>query len=239
MWLRKIIRLFEKGGVCVCGLRGTGKDMLTSNVIARRNLPYVSNVPYGYQHIPLDFSDIDCGGNTYAEFISSNVTPYTFPFPDGTDIYLSDAGVYLPSQYCGELNKRYPYLAVFQALSRHLGQSNMHFNAQNLNRVYDKIREQSDTYVMCNWCYVLFGGRVVLQKVTLYERYESAVARIRPCRVKMPLLARGERRDRIQMYIDDFINKHGMVKSGILLYRNRGDYDTRYFKTLLGGKKDV
>ena len=35
------------------------------------------------------------------------------PYPDGTDIYLSDAGIYFPSQFCSELNREYPFMAVF------------------------------------------------------------------------------------------------------------------------------
>lgn len=40
MSLRKIIKLFDKGNVMVCGLRGDGKDMLMSNVVQRRKKPY-------------------------------------------------------------------------------------------------------------------------------------------------------------------------------------------------------
>ncbi len=32
MRLKHIIRLFETGNVCVCGLKGRGKDMLMANV---------------------------------------------------------------------------------------------------------------------------------------------------------------------------------------------------------------
>ena len=46
MGIRKIIKLFENGNVNVTGLRGTGKDVLFSNVIARRKSKYISNVDY-------------------------------------------------------------------------------------------------------------------------------------------------------------------------------------------------
>lgn len=237
MRFRKIVRMFERGSVCVFGVRGAGKDLLMSNVIARRALPYVSNVPYGGEQFPLDFDLIDCGRNTYTDFLAGEVNAYDFPYPDGTDIYLSDAGVYLPSQYCGEINKRYPYIATFQALSRHLGQSNFHFNAQSLNRVYDKVREQSEQYILCNWCRVIFG--FVIQRVTIYDKYDSAVAKVKPCRIRKPLIClSAERRERIAMYLDDFYNKHGSVRSALLIYRHKGTYDTRYFKTFLGGKTD-
>lgn len=157
MRIKKIIRLFEDGNVCVTGLRGRGKDMLLANVTQRRQKPYVSNTDYGGVRYPFIPNDFNCAGNTYKEFISGDLYPYVFPFPDGTDIYIADAGVYFPAQYCNELNRDYGYFATFMALSRHLGKSNVHFNVQNLNRCWDKIREQSDIYIMCNKCVVLFG----------------------------------------------------------------------------------
>ena len=133
--MKKIIKLFEAGNVSVCGLRGRGKDMLFSNVAVRRKLPYVCNTNYGGEHIPFNPLDYDCGGNTYENFLTGKVFYYKYPHCDGTDVYISDAGVYFPSQYNGELNKRYGYISTFMALSRHLGECNVHFNAQNLNRV--------------------------------------------------------------------------------------------------------
>lgn len=47
MNFKKLIRLFEDGNVCVCGLRGRGKDLLMSNVAVRRGLDYISNIDYG------------------------------------------------------------------------------------------------------------------------------------------------------------------------------------------------
>lgn len=240
MFFRTIVKLFDRGNVCVTGLRGDGKDMLTSNVVVRRRLPYVSNVNYDGRrskrakrysiHFPFNPMDYDTK-NTYKEFINGNVQPYKFPFPDGTDIYISDAGVYFPSQYCSELNKQYGGLVSFMALSRHLGQCNVHINVQNLNRCWDKIREQSDLYVRCDWCKVFFG-RIVLQKVTLYESYDSCVKRVPPFRMKAPLL----NADRIQQYEiakTNFMTNYGKIRSGILLYVNKSKYDTRIFKTIL------
>lgn len=127
--------MFRDGNVCVTGLRGRGKDMLIANVVMRRKKPYVSNVDYGGKWYPFKPEDIDCGKNTYKEFISGDVNKYVYPYPDGTDIYVSDAGIYFPSQYCGELNKQYPYMATFQQISRHVGKCNFHSNTQNLNRL--------------------------------------------------------------------------------------------------------
>lgn len=231
MGLRKIVKLFEDGNVCVCGLRGRGKDLLMANVAARRKKDYVCNVNYGgeYHHFnPLDY---DCGKNTYKNFITGKVNRYVYPWKDGTDIYISDAGVYFPAQYCNELNRDYGFFATFMALSRHLGNCNVHFNAQNLNRVWDKIREQSDCYIMCNGCIVLFG-KIVLQKVTLYELYDSALKRVPPFWLPRPFLNR-ERQFQWEIQKSNYDIAHGSINSHILIYWHKSNYNTRFFKEVL------
>lgn len=236
--MRKVIKLFRKGNVCVTGLRGDGKDMLMANVVCRRKLDYISNVVYEpelhHEFVPSDF---DCGGNVYRNFIERDYKPYEFPFPDGVDIYVSDVGVYFPAQYCNELNKHYGHFATFMALSRHLGDCNVHLNVQNLNRAWDKLREQSDIYIRCDWCKVLFR-KLVIQKITTYEKYQSCVDRVPPYRVAAPWF----NADRIQRWKIDkqkYECTYGKVKSRILIYVNRSNYDTRIFKEVLSHEKVV
>lgn len=258
MKFSKIIKMFESGNVCVCGLRGTGKDMLTSNVIARRNKPYVSNLDYTHDdnYQLLDFEKINVGRNTYKNLISGDIHYYEFPYISGSDIYISDAGIYLPAQYCNELNKQYPHLPTYFALSRQLSHNNMHVNAQHLGRVWDKIREQSDLYIRCRFCWVVFGRVIlkikakykwkwldkipllVIQKITLYDKYESALNRVAPCRITVPLLAKREVKQNAQIYLDKFYNTYGSVKNHLLIYWNKSSYDTFYFEKLFKeGKK--
>lgn len=245
--------MFKKRNVCVCGLRGDGKDMLMSNVVARRKAPYVSNMQYTkddnlYQ--PLDFNKIDCGKNSYNDLIKGNIKKYEFPYIKGSDIYISDAGIYLPSQYCNELNKEYKYLPTYFALSRQVSHNNVHVNVQNLGRVWDKIREQSDIYIRCRFCHVVFGRLMlflkekfnkpfldkipllVIQKITLYDKYQSALDRVEPCRITVPLMAKREVKQNAQMYVDKFRNTYGMVRNHFLIYFNKASYDTFYFEKL-------
>lgn len=236
MGLRKIIRLFEDGNVCVCGLRGRGKDMLSANVAIRRRLPYVSNVDYGGQFIRYIPNVFNCGGNTFRSFLTGDVKQYVYPYDDGTDLYLSDAGIYFPSQYCNELNRDYGYMAIFMALSRHLGDSNVHFNVQNLNRVWDKIREQSDCYIMCMGCKVLFH-KIVIQRVRIYELYDSALKRVPSFRLPRPWF-NPDRVFQWKIQKQNYEIAHGTIKSRLLIYWNRSNYNTRIFKEVLkNGKK--
>lgn len=234
MFFGSVVRLFDRS-VCVTGMKGTGKDVMLGNVIARKRKTYVSNLDYGGKFVPLCLSDIDMGGNTYKDFCADTLKPMDYPYPKGADIYISDAGVYLPSQYCNELNKAFPALPTYVAFSRQISRNCVHFNVQNLNRVWDKFREQSDTYIRCCWCKVLFG-KIVIQKITIYDKAESCQARVRPCRVRSPLICSGARRDQIDMYRDNFFNQHGEVRDAYLVYWNRSKHDTYEFEKKLGVK---
>lgn len=238
MLFKRIVKMFKDGNVCVTGLRGTGKDLLMSNVVVRRKEPYVSNIDYGGAYAPLDFDKINIGENTYKEFLSGDLNFYQFPYSRGSDIYISDVGVYLPSQYCNELNRDYKYLPGYLALCRQTSHNNVHINTQNLNRAWDKVREQSDIYIRCRKCLYIPFINIVIQFITVYDKYESCVARVQPCRVSMPLFASSQSKAQIDTYKDNFFNTHGSVKNHILIYRNKSKYDTYYFEKLLkGGKK--
>lgn len=244
--MRKIIKLFEKGNVSVCGLRGDGKDMLFANVAVRRKGPYISNTDYGKQWIKFDPKLLDCN-NTYRNFLDNKIQKYVYPYPDGIDIYISDGGVYMPSQYQGDLCKQYPYIPTYMALSRHLGDNNVHFNVQNLNRMWDKVREQSDIFIRCTHCYPLqkyfkkwfklddnckWIPKLVIQRVIIYDKYQSAVDRVPVFSMRKPLL----NRDRIQQWEiqkQNYDIVHGEVRSRILIYWNKSNYNTRIFKEMM------
>lgn len=228
--MRRIIKLFKTGNVSVCGLRGAGKDMLFANVVIRRKAPYISNTNYGGEWIPFDPKALNCN-NTWKDFMNGTLTRYVYPYPEKVDFYIADGGVYMPSQYQGELCKEYGYVPIFMALSRHLGDANVHYNVQNLNRMWDKIREQSDIYLRTVWCKVFFG-KIVLQKVMIYEKYESAVNRVPVFRLPRPLL-NADRQQAWQIQKANYDIAHGSVKSRILLYINKSTYNTRVFKEML------
>lgn len=231
MRFKRIVNLFKKGNVCVTGLRGTGKDILFGNVIARRNIPYVSNLDYGGLYNPLCLNDI-CIPNTYVNLINDNINEYIYPYPLGSDIYISDAGIYLPSQYCNQLNRDYQGLITYQALSRQVSHNNVHINVQNLNRLWDKVREQSEIYIRCNWCKVLFK-KIVIQKITIYDKYQSCLDRVSPCRIRKPnMFMDKEKRLQYELYRDKFYNTYGDIRSYFLIYINKSNHDTYYFEKL-------
>lgn len=237
MRLKKIVKLFETRGVCVVGQRGRGKDLLMSNVVVRRGVPYVSNIDYTQDenYRPYCYSDIDIN-NSFRNFTEGTITPYTYPYGDGVDIYLSDAGVYFPSQYNEQLNKLYPSLPSFFALSRHLGDCSVHFNAQNLNRVWDKIREQCDTFINCDFVFKpLVKLGIVVQRVTIYDKPQSCIDKVEPFLVPRPFLAIGQKRLDWEIERARYRQQYGNVERRWFVYVNKSTYDSRRFKTMLQG----
>lgn len=232
MTLDKLIKkTFEVGNVCVTGLRGRGKDVLFGNVIARRYKPYISNLNYGYAYIKEDLSKLDCGGNTWRDFVEGTVKPYDYPFPEGADHYISDGGVYLNATYHKDIDKFYKGFVNFMSLSRHIADCNFHCNVQNINRLFDKAREQCDIFISCQWC--KFIGPFVILRVIVYDRLDACERRVKPPKIRV----RGFNKDRKQqarMHLDKFQEQNGSVKAYTLMFQNRSCHDTRYFKTLLG-----
>lgn len=242
MNMRKILKLFDSGNVCVVGLRGCGKDMLFANVVARRKQPYISNTDYHCKKSPfmkLSFDRLNIKNN-YKNFISGEIVPYDYPYPEKCDIYIGDCGIYLPSQYCNELNKLYPEFPAFYALSRHIADCNVHFNVQNLNRVWDKLREQSDIYIRTTSCKVV--RKWVFQSVVVYDKYQSCVDRVEPFKpTPCPLFGK-EARAIVQQTNAEakrrYFELYGNVKRYLLIYKNKSKYDTRLFKGVLSCEKN-
>jgi hypothetical protein len=228
---RFVLRCFNDGNVIVTGLRGRGKDVLFSLVTNSSKCKFISNIDYtgDNRYLPFKLEDISVGGNTFNNFIQDKVVPYNYPYADGIDYYISDAGIYFPSQEFSQLNKFYPSVPVFQALSRHLGDCNFHCNVQNLNRLWDKIREQADTYLLCSKCKVRFK-RFVFMTVYYYDRYQSCVDRVKPMKKRWGRLGKIE--------YDKFVGQYGQIRRLKIWGYLRHDYDSRRFKTILKGGKN-
>ncbi len=226
---RKFVKMFSRGNVIVSGLRGQGKDLAFCVVINARKKPYVSNVQYTdnkkIKWYPFKKEYLTIGGNTYKDFTDGTVKPYKYPLPDGVDFYISDSGVYLPSTYCNDLVKQYPEAPLFMALSRHLGDCNVHNNVQNVNRLWDKFREQSDIYIQMDGSKVFFG-KIAVISAWIYERQESCEKRIKP--PYFGLFGKAVKDRRIAFEI-----AHGRIDKISFICLLPYKYDSRIFKTIL------
>lgn len=228
---RRFVKLFDEGNVIVTGLRGRGKDLAFCIVINARKRDYISNIQYSkpskrFKRFPLDLKVWELSDNTYTELVTGEVKKYVYPYPDGLDYYISDAGIYFPSQYQSELCKKYKSAPMFQALSRHLGDCNVHCNVQNLNRLWDKIREQSDIYIRMHKCRV-FPRLFCLCRITAYtyQNAESCANGVIPPRFGIGKSGREARYN--------FEIAHGKIQKLSFFARLPYEYDSRRFKKIL------
>lgn len=180
---KEVLRIFRSGNVIVAGHKGRGKDLLFQYVIARREKDgeiHASNIRFTDKtavRFPVWY---ELHQNSYKNFISGKFdTTENKQYTEKEDYYISDIGTCMPAQLGKRLEKLYPTLPIVYALSRHLADFNIHCNAQNFGRVWDKLREQGDYYIYCEKAKVFFH-RLAIQRFVLYDRYQSALANIQP-----------------------------------------------------------
>ncbi|MDE6401239.1 MAG: hypothetical protein K2L54_01355, partial [Clostridiales bacterium] len=94
-------------------------------------------------------------------------------FKEGCDAYVSDGGIYLPCHYNKELNAKYPSMPIAFALSGQLYDMNVHLNTQALNRPWDKLREQADSYIQV--LRTIPHGEYLYTKIVGYDNYDDAL----------------------------------------------------------------
>jgi hypothetical protein len=220
-----IVKVFKKNNVIVFGKKGSGKDMLFSMVINRRNQLYYANIPFNKnKYMAVKVNDLTLFPNTYESLLNEKIEKIVPNLKERIDIYISDGGVILPSQYDYLLDKKYPSLSIFYALQRHLYDSNTHVNTQYLGRLYKKIREQADGYIKSEG--VVFIGPIYLQYVTYYDRYESAERSLLP----MPSQLLNGSNDAIKNQYDA---TNGVIKPMLFVGLKKNlQYDSRYFKSV-------
>lgn len=218
---------FDNGNVIVFGHKGKGKDLLFQKIInKRKNKYYFSNINYGKKYKNLDMAMIDLSPNTFENMIDNNVVKISDPLgAEKTDIYISDGGIYFPSQYDTLLNKKYRSFGLSYALSRHLWNNNIHVNTQALSRVWKLLREQADTYIKCRSTFKL--PFILVTCYTIYDKYASADNDVRPIKSRF-------RNKFSKAEIDIYNGTNGLVKNGFIVQLKRSvKYDTRIFKKII------
>lgn len=225
-----IARKFEEGNTITFGAKGKGKDLLLQKVIKVRKKKYFSNVDYGYGFNYIDLAELALGKNTYENFIEGIVEVVEKNEQlEGADIYISDAGIYLPAQYHYLLDKKYKSLPIFYALSRHLYNNNVHVNTQALNRVWDKLREQADSYFKALRTFKFCG--LLFTKIRYFETYETASENRAPMRRRMLNKYSKALSDEYQAY-------NGLVFDMWICQRvSSVKYDTRHFHDVVFGRE--
>lgn len=228
--VKNMMWYFKNGNVIVSGKKGRGKDLLFQYVINKRKDFYYSNISYGGKNKILSIKQVSCEPNTYDSIINEKIVKTPHIFKEGKDIYLSDCGTFLPSQMDSVLHKKYPSMPIYYALSRHLYNSNVHCNTQNLERVWKGLREQADFYPVCKRVYKWLPGFLII-KVISYDKYQSAINGV------LPLKKRWNKQSRNQ--VDLYNAQNGDIRKFYVFVRKGSiKYNTRAFeKILLKGRR--
>lgn len=221
---------FKHCNVLVAGKKGSGKDMLFQWVINKRRDYYYSNISYGGHRKVIKLKEVSCAPNDYNHIVNDQIVKQPHKFKEGKDIYVSDIGVYLPSYMDSKLYKEFPSMPVLYALSRHLYDSNIHCNTQNIERGWKALREQADFYIIVKRTYKL--GHLFITKYYSYENYESARRGIKP--MKARILNKFSKAE-----YDKYIAENGEIRKGyIFQWKRKLYYDTRAMeKILLKGRR--
>lgn len=228
-----IAEKFEKGNVIVFGKKGHGKDIIFNAVINFRNKHCYSNIQFNRDLVSIrSIKDFSVEPNTYINMLEQNITIIPKKITEKTDMYISDGGIYLPSQYSQQLIKLYPSLPIFYATSRHLGNMNIHINTQYLGRVWDKLREQADGYFKAVETKKSLFGKSLITEIIYYETYKSAMAELLP--YERSLFESGEEKSSLK----EFEAKNGEIKRLYIKQPIKNvKYDSRYFHKVFYGKR--
>ena len=228
---KRIKNAFVSGSVMTSGRKRFGKDVLHQAVINWRKETYFANINYGGDYHHIEMKDLLLGDNDYKSFIDGKVTKCDkINKLEGHDIYISDGGVYLPSQMDSYLHKIYPSFPITYALSGHMYNNGIHVNTQRLDRVWKALREQADYFVrMRKRCLIL--PFVIVLFTTEYDKYESAVQELSP--MKSTLFNKYSKAEK-----ELYKAQHGFIKDGLLIVSKRSlHYDTRAFHKVIFGEE--
>lgn len=216
----RLKKIFNANNVIVFGKKGTGKDIIFNYITNTRKF-YYSNIPYTNKNYELITpNDLKLGDNNYENLLNNDIHKCAWNYKENIDFFISDSGVYLPSQYDSILHKKYKGLPLFYALSRHIGCHNIHCNTQNLERLWKALREQADYYVKCLKTIKIPFFLIV--KVRTYDKYSSAVNDIRICK--------GGIFGKSDVVKVQNANVGEIKEFSIIVSKRKTKYNSRYFK---------
>lgn len=223
-WM-KIQNMFTHLSIVVCGKRGSGKDTLMSAVAYHKN--HNSNVQLQKNTNIINLHQMMLPDNFTRQGLTNGIhydldyEKYSI-FQNMT--FVSDAQVYFPSWDDSNLKKEYKSLPVVYALWRHLYNAPLHWNTQNIERLYKILREQLDDCIMCLG--TLWLPLHICMKVRYYERAKDCVEGLKP--LSVGFLKKGNPDYKIEQ------SKRWEIKDYILVIpRWKVQHDTRYFKRII------
>lgn len=220
---------------------------------------YLSTIDYGYgcRIVSVDeFTLFNKKTNkvlTYQDFIDNvPIRCKKLPLYEGLDLILPEAQLYLPNTEFNILDKKYPWLPVFIALSRHLYNMNILINSQEYVRPWVKIRGQQDFYVraLCTIGsgrfmriispYLPIMRNYLIVKVRTFEEQKSAENNMLPFEAKGALneITKGAYITSGQATKEVYEASNGVIRNVYLFVKKKDIvYDSRYFHKVIFGSK--
>lgn len=227
---RALLDCFLNFNTCVFGLRGKGKDILFNKVINIRNTPCYATIPYNKELcIETTLENFSVSPNTFESIVNDDITIIKKTLKENTDLYISDAGNLLPAQNNAQLVKKYPGFPAFYSLSRHLYNMNIHYNTQDLNRVWNLLREQTGRWIKAVKTVKI--GCFLITSFIVYDREASAASEMLPFKTSIF----NKEAKALKM---DFEAKHGQIRAyKTIQLAKHIYYDSRWFHYRLFGYK--
>jgi len=220
---------------------------------------YLSTINYGYgcRIVSLDeFTLFNKKTNkvlTYQDFIDNvPIRCKKLPLYEGLDLILPEAQLYLPNTEFNSLDKRYPWLPIFIALSRHLYNMNILINSQEYVRPWVKIRGQQDFYVraLCTYGsgrfmriispYLPILRNYLIVKVRTFEEQKSAENNMLPFEGKGAIneISKNAYISSGQATKEVYEASNGIIRNVYLFVKKKDIvYDSRYFHYVIFGTK--
>lgn len=225
---KRLLRLFKTGSNMTIGFKGCGKDLCFQKIIAKTKTKVYANIDYGFGTEVRPIKDINVGDNTFLNFLNDDVQPFDTNLRQNIPFFISDGGIFLPSQEDNVLTKKYKGLPIACAISRHIWNNQIHVNVQRIGRLWIKLREQQDWFLkaigVVNLTKIHLG---IFAKYRYYQKYESAEAGILPLRISAnSILTKQEVSERKK----EFDSMNGVIYEFWIWVSNKElKYDSRYF----------
>lgn len=239
---------------------------------------YLSNINYGYGARVIDLNELklyDLNSFdhvkdpirpgvilkryhllTYKDIIDGSYKKMNIPkneMFEGLDLYLSDVQLGLPNTEFNTLDKLYPWLPVFFALSGHLYNMNIIINSQEFDRPWSKLRGQQDLYIRAVktipvnksfiqrrvWSWLPFVHKYLFVSLRIYEERQSAENNTLPFSAK-GILNEGFKDIQLspgQATKEQYEATYGMIREFVIFIKQDTiKYDTRIFHKYLFNK---
>lgn len=246
----KLKKLVTKS-IIIYGARGSGKGILFNSAI-RYYDAVLSNMDYGPNCkiiSPYDYFE-SIAPNSFKNAITNDwFKVEKNDYYEGKPYFLDDTNVYFPNTEDSYLNKTYKSLPCTVTLLRHLYNVPLIINAQDLERPYKRLRElQLDGYVKAlntiGFGYISSRLPIIRHyAITSYRYYESlnsALSGLLPFS-QLGIINSGS--DVLYTSSASALKKqydatNGEIYEGLCYIKKKQlTYDTRYFHSLIFGKK--